>query len=150
MRQPSAPPIDHIPVQVQPWAAMLVAVALIIIYALLLVEPVIGTQAARRQLHSAVSSLTTAIEVVEASYAGGDLRLNDRHLAMPTSAAHCAQLRVHLPATGHARLTCRLRETARLSGTLVLHRSPQGAWHCEADVRAPQLLPAACARRASQ
>ncbi|WP_312708137.1 pilin [Stenotrophomonas sp.] len=137
-----------LPPRVSPWVAFVVAAAWIAIYAVLLAAPAEGAQAARRQLHSAVASLTTAIRVVEDSYADNDLQANDRHLGLPASAAFCAHLRLQLPDTGHARLTCQLRDAGRVRGTLVLQRSPQGAWRCEADVHDPQLLPAACAPHA--
>lgn len=148
MRPPSATHADDMqPPRASPWVAIAVAAALIATYALILVAPATDTRATRDQLHGAVASLGNAINVVEASYADGEFQISDRHLGLPGSAAFCAHLRLHLPETGHARLTCELRVTSRVRGTLVLHRSPQGAWHCQAVVTDPHLLPAACATR---
>lgn len=148
MRPPSATHADDMqPLRGRPWVAIFVAAALIATYALILVAPAAGTHATRSQLHGAVASLGNAINVVEASYADGEFQISDRHLGLPGSAAFCAHLRLYLPETGRARLTCELRVTSRVHGTLVLHRSPQGAWHCQADVTDPHLLPAACATR---
>lgn len=151
MRHPCVPPEDLMqPPRARPWVAIVVAAAWIAVYALILAAPATGTHAPRSQLHGAVSSLAAAIQDIEASYAEGDLRANDRHLGLPASAAFCAHLRLQLPDTGHARLSCQLRGAAHVRGTLVLHRNPQGMWRCQADVADPHLLPAACATHAFQ
>lgn len=145
MRHPCVPPEDVMqPPRTRPWVAFVVAAALITLYAVILLMPVTRSDSQRARLHATVTSLGTVIQTIETSYADGDLEPSDRHLGLPASAAFCSHLRLHLPDTGHARLSCELHEDARVHGTLVLRRSPQGAWYCEADVADTQLLPAAC------
>ncbi|MGE6332842.1 pilin [Stenotrophomonas sp. NPDC077659] len=119
-------------------------------YALILVAPNAGTHASLTPLHSTFSSLATAIAAVEASYADVSAQITDRHLGLPASARFCRHLTLSLPATGHARLACELRPAAGVHGTLVLLRSPQGAWRCVAHVSHPHLLPAACSPSSSE
>jgi hypothetical protein len=138
------PTNDTHPARARPGVGGVVAAALICVYALILAAPSAGTRATGTPLHSAVSSLATAIRVVEASYADVSLQITDRHLGLPTSARFCGRLTLRLPETGHARLACELRPTTGVHGTLVLLRSPQGAWQCRAEVSHPQLLPVAC------
>ncbi|MGE8259667.1 MAG: pilin [Stenotrophomonas sp.] len=133
-----------LPPRVRPWAAVAIAAAIIALYAVILFAPALGRTTEREHLHAAVAHLGEVIQAVEASYAGGDLRISDQHLGLPASAAFCRQLRMHLPDTGHARLRCELRDDALVRGTLVLQRTPQGTWRCVADLPDPQLLPAAC------
>lgn len=145
MRQSCTPPVDDMhPARARTGMGVVVAAALVCVYALILAAPSAGTRAAGTPLHTAVSSLATAITVVEASYADVSLQITDRHLGLPTSATFCRCLTLSLPETGHARLTCELRPTTGVHGTLVLLRSPQGAWQCRAEVSHSQLLPAAC------
>lgn len=145
MRHASTPPADDMqPPRARPWVAFAVAAALITLYAVILLMPVTHSDSQRARLHATVTTLGTVIQAIETSYAEGELEPSDRHLGLPASAAFCAHLRLHLPDTGHARLSCELHEDARVHGTLILRRSPQGAWHCEGDVADPQLLPAAC------
>ncbi|KAA8995115.1 hypothetical protein FJU31_15665 [Stenotrophomonas cyclobalanopsidis] len=145
MRHASTPPADDMqPPRARPWVAFLVAAAWITLYAVILLMPLTRSDSQRARLHATVTSLASVIQAIETSYAEDDLEPGDRHLGLPASAAFCAHLRLHLPHTGHARLSCELQEDARVHGTLVLRRSPHGAWHCEADVADPQLLPAAC------
>lgn len=149
MRHASTPPADDMqPPRARPWVALMIAAALITLYAVILLMPVTRSDSQRARLHATVTSLASVIQVVETSYANGDLEPSDRHLGLPASAAFCAHLRLHLPDTGHARLSCELHRDAPMHGALVLRRSPQGAWHCEADVPDLQLLPAACSAAA--
>ncbi len=133
-----------LPPRSRPWAAIAIAAAITALYAVILAAPTLGRTTEREHLHAAVARLGEAIQAVEASYAAGDLQISDSHLGLPASAAFCRQLRMQMPDTGHARLSCELRGDALVRGTLALQRTPEGAWRCEANVPEPRLLPAAC------
>jgi len=151
MRQTCAPPLNGSrPAWLHTRLEAAVAAALILLLTLILAVPSTGKHAAGMSLHRAVSSLATAIKLVEASYADLSLQMTDRHLGLPRSATSCRRLTLSLPETGHARLTCELRTTAGVQGTLVLLRSPDGAWQCRANVSRPQMLPAACSTQPSE
>ena len=139
---------DHLPPpRLRPWAAAAIATSIIAIYIVLLAMPRAGSDRQRAELHAALAVLGKAIPWAEASYADGDLEPGDRHLGLPASAAFCAQLSVHLPDDGCARLICQVRDDVLADTTLILKREPQGAWLCVADVADPRWLPAACSDR---
>ncbi|WP_333628573.1 pilin [Stenotrophomonas cyclobalanopsidis] len=139
---------DHSPrPRLQPWAVAAISASIIAVYSVILAVPKAGSDRQRAELHAALAVLGEAIPWVEASYADGDLEPGDRHLGLPASAALCAQLSIHLPDNGRARLTCQVRGDVPADATLILKREPQGTWLCVADVADPRWLPTACSDR---
>lgn len=128
-----------------PWAATGITVALVAVYAILLLAPAVDGHASRVRLRDAANALGNAITTVEASYAAGDLTLTDQHLGLPASAAYCSHLRASLPDTGHAVLFCELRETAALRGSVRWSRSASGEWRCHARIPDVHAVPVKCA-----
>ncbi|MBH1506609.1 pilin [Stenotrophomonas maltophilia] len=117
-----------------PWATVGITVALVAIYAILLLAPAPHAPASRMRLRDAANALGGAITAVEASYAAGDLTLTDQHLGLPASAAHCSHLRASLPDSGQAVLSCELRGTAALRGSVRWSRTASGEWRCNAHI----------------
>lgn len=127
-----------------PWAATGITVALAAVYAILLLAPAVDGHASRVRLRDAANALGNAITTVEASYAAGDLTLTDQHLGLPGSAAYCSHLRASLPDTGHAVLSCELRETAALRGSIRWSRTASGEWRCHARIPGLHPFPLQC------
>lgn len=117
-----------------PWAATGITVALVAVYAILLLAPAVDGHANRARLRDAANALGSAIGNVEASYAAGDLTLSDQHLGLPASAEYCTHLRASLPDTGRAVLTCELLEAAALGGSVRWSRTASGEWRCHARI----------------
>lgn len=128
----------------RPWAATGITVALVAVYAILLLAPAVDGHASRVRLRDAANALGSAIAAVEASYATGDLTLTDQHLGLPSSAAYCTHLRASLPDTGRAVLTCTLREAAALGGRVRWSRTASGEWRCHARTPDVHAVPVKC------
>ncbi len=127
-----------------PWATTGITIALVAVYAILLLAPAVDGHASRVRLRDAADALGRAITTVEASYAAGDLTLTDQHLGLPASAAYCSHLRASLPDTGHAVLSCELRETAALRGSVRWSRTASGEWRCHARIPGLHPFPLQC------
>jgi Pilin (bacterial filament) len=127
-----------------PWAAAGITVALVAVYAILLLAPAPHAPASRMRLHEAAYALGGAIAAIEASYADGDLTLTDQHLGLPASAAHCSHLRASLPDSGQAVLSCELRGTAALRGSVRWSRTASGEWRCHAHIPDVHPFPLKC------
>lgn len=148
MHESSPAHAGHLPPpRLQPWAAAAISASIMAVYIVILAVPKAGSDRHREQLHAALDVLGGAIPWVEASYAEGDLDPSDQHLGLPASAAFCAQLSIHLPENGRARLTCQVRSDVSADATLILKREPQGTWLCVADVADAMLLPRTCSDR---
>ncbi|HEL3778927.1 TPA: pilin [Stenotrophomonas maltophilia] len=117
---------------------------MVAVYAILLLAPAVDGHASRVRLRDAANALGSAITTVEASYAAGDLTLTDQHLGLPASAAYCSHLRASLPDTGHAVLSCELRETAALRGSVRWSRTASGQWRCHARIPGVRPFPLQC------
>ncbi|WP_239510788.1 pilin [Stenotrophomonas maltophilia] len=140
----SAHAARDVPPRYPHWAAAGITIALVAVYAILLLAPAVDGHAGRVRLRDAANALGRAITTVEASYAEGDLTLTDQHLGLPGSAAYCSHLRASLPDTGHAVLSCELRETAALRGSVRWSRTASGEWRCHARIPGLHPFPLQC------